>query len=264
MADIVQHTITASLAVQFAALVISLLGLGVPIATGNLVLRSILGMEAVVQVVEMIFYTWFGVFFRGAAARMDIARYRYFDWFFTTPIMLLSTMMFFTHRGASRLPRPPDGTQKGSARANVPPAGSGELAEPIAARGVWAELRNIAATGWKFARENARPVAVVLGSNALMLLFGFLREIGKIGLGASQVLGFGFFGLCFYTLYTNFVVGSHVNYGIYFTMLALWSLYGVAALYRNKVKNTAYNILDMFSKNFYSVFIAWYIYSLQA
>jgi hypothetical protein len=250
MTNIVQHTITASLFVQFSALVISVLGLGVPVAPENLILRSVLGMEAVVQMVEMAFYTWFGVFFRDAAAKMDIARYRYLDWFVTTPVMLLSTMMFFRFKAGEKLTGDEGGEEAGAA-------------EQPGLAGLWGRARRMAGHVTGFVRKNALPVAGVLGANAVMLACGFLGEIGRMGKAASQGLGFAAFAASFYWLHKYFAAGSSDNYKIFLPMLFIWSLYGVAARFGNTVKNTSFNLLDMVSKNFYSVFIAWYIYSLS-
>ena len=40
-------------------------------------------------------------------------------------------------------------------------------------------------------------------------------------------------------------------------------MYGIAALFQNVAKNTMYNILDMFSKNFYGLFIAFYVFLIN-
>ena len=43
-------------------------------------------------------------------------------------------------------------------------------------------------------------------------------------------------------------------------MACIWSLYGVAAMLPSNYKNFSYNILDIFSKNFYGLYIAYRIY----
>ena len=45
-------------------------------------------------------------------------------------------------------------------------------------------------------------------------------------------------------------------------MASIWSIYGIAALFNFKIKNAFYNILDIFSKNFYGLFLAYLVYSL--
>jgi len=40
-------------------------------------------------------------------------------------------------------------------------------------------------------------------------------------------------------------------------------MYGIAALFKNVIKNTMYNILDIFSKNFYGLFISGYVFFIN-
>ena len=42
-------------------------------------------------------------------------------------------------------------------------------------------------------------------------------------------------------------------------LVIVWSLYGVSAMMPLVQKNTAYNILDIIAKNFYGLFIYYYI-----
>ena len=42
-------------------------------------------------------------------------------------------------------------------------------------------------------------------------------------------------------------------------LLIVWSLYGFAALLGTKNKNISYNLLDIVAKNFYGLFIYFYI-----
>ena len=95
-----------------------------------------------------------------------------------------------------------------------------------------------------------------------MLLFGFLQEIKKISIYYSTSFGFIFFGFLFYYIYKYFVLDISDNYFIFYAMFIIWGLYGVAALFKNKIKNTLYNILDIFSKNFYALYIAFIVYNL--
>ena len=38
-------------------------------------------------------------------------------------------------------------------------------------------------------------------------------------------------------------------------MFVIWTLYGIAFLFNYKYRNVSYNILDIFSKNFYGLYI---------
>ena len=46
---------------------------------------------------------------------------------------------------------------------------------------------------------------------------------------------------------------------LFFTMYAIWSLYGVAAALDDVPKNVVYNGLDVVSKNFYGLFLYVYV-----
>ena len=76
-------------------------------------------------------------------------------------------------------------------------------------------------------------------------------------------MDFYFFGLTFYKLYDYYAKYSNKNYLIFFIMLFIWGLYGVAANFNNKIKNSFYNILDIFSKNFYGLFLSYLIYNIK-
>ena len=83
-----------------------------------------------------------------------------------------------------------------------------------------------------------------------------------INILVSTLIGFGFFFLLFYKIYIYYVIRSQENYVIFFLMASIWSIYGIAALFNFKIKNAFYNILDIFSKNFYGLFLAYLVYSL--
>ena len=61
-------------------------------------------------------------------------------------------------------------------------------------------------------------------------------------------------------IYINYVSEKNSGYVFYIYFLFFWSLYGVAALLPYYVKNTLYNILDLFAKNFFGIFLAYIIY----
>lgn len=262
--NLIQKTIYVSLTAQIIAMVISIAGLGIPIAPQNSILRSILGMESIVQVIESMFYTWFGIFSPKSSSKTDIAKYRYYDWFITTPTMLLSTMMYFKHRNETRLEtfeqREKDNEENNEE--NKERKTETETKQQIKFGNIWDEIKNMWKTMKSFTSNNWGSVSKILLFNTLMLLMGYLRESGVLSVFSSTLVGFLFFGAMFYLLFTEFVKNNTKNYGVYFTMLGLWGLYGVAATFGNVMKNTSFNILDIFSKNFYSVFIAVYIYTL--
>jgi bacteriorhodopsin len=40
----------------------------------------------------------------------------------------------------------------------------------------------------------------------------------------------------------------------------VWAIYGVAAVLPYHIKNTMYNILDIFAKNFFGIFLSYVLY----
>jgi hypothetical protein len=71
----------------------------------------------------------------------------------------------------------------------------------------------------------------------------------------SIPIGFLFFGYSFYKIYENFAVGTVEGMNLFMILTVIWSLYGVVSPLSTNIKNLLYNILDMFSKNFYGLFL---------
>ena len=84
-----------SLFIQFVTGIISLYGIFIPLPFKDTILREILILETMVQFIEFIFYAWLVVSFY--KINYDVTYVRYFDWFWTTPVMLLSTIFFFEY-----------------------------------------------------------------------------------------------------------------------------------------------------------------------
>ena len=56
---------------------------------------------------------------------------------------------------------------------------------------------------------------------------------------------------------------SKIGSNIFYLLLVIWSLYGVAAMLNTIPKNLLYNLLDIVSKNFYGLFILFLILKRQ-
>lgn len=100
-------------------------------------------------------------------------------------------------------------------------------------------------------------LGTILLLNWVMLWVGYLSEIGKLDARISTPIGFVPFAIMFYLIYENYAKYSSTGTTtfVYFTLI--WGLYGVAALMNYTVKNVMYNILDLFSKNFFALFLAY-------
>lgn len=112
-----------------------------------------------------------------------------------------------------------------------------------------------------FARNHQETIIKVVILNALMLAFGFLGEVGVLHKTTSVALGFIPFISYYVLIYQEFVSANPEGQKIYWYFVAVWSLYGVAALMPYAVKNAGYNILDLLAKNFFGVYLSWLLYS---
>jgi bacteriorhodopsin len=208
-----------SLAVQFIVGVINYLALNVETKTKDELLKDLLRVELFVQIVEFIFYVWLIYSFKRLLK--NITPFRYFDWFITTPLMLITLSAFLNHDGneSNRL--------------------SG------------------------FLSDNMGSIAKIVGLNASMLLFGLIGELGYASSYVTTALGFIPFALNFKYIKDKFLRDSDdlIKNTIFYWFVFFWSLYGVFALMNHTIKNTGYNILDIFSKNFFGLFLSYIIWS---
>jgi len=203
------------------------LALFVKTAPGMALIRQLLGLELAVQAVEGAFYAWL---YTNINTVKNITPKRYADWVLTTPTMLVTLVAYTIYLNSDK--------------------GNG----------------NDSLSFIQILRENAVPIAQIVGLNWLMLLFGYLGEVGVIPLVTGVVLGFVPFIAYFYIIYERFVVNNANNVNntslkIYAYFLVFWSLYGIVALLPYTLKNTIYNVLDLFAKNFFGLFLSYLIVS---
>ncbi len=217
MKEALRLSLDASLFAQWSTLFFNFFSLTETLAPKDVILQTVLWIETFVQVVELAFYTWYSYHFQTVA---ESTFYRYHDWVITTPLMLLSTMIYYEYK-------------------NKPE-------EEV--------------TLESFVQEHWQTVAVVFGFNLVMLVFGYLYEVKTIDLMTSQILGFIGFSGSFYVIWDKFASKNPENYWLYGFMFVVWALYGVAAMFTTLWKNVSYNILDVIAKNFYGVFLSILIY----
>jgi bacteriorhodopsin len=221
---LVSKTIYFSLVVQIITTIVSLGGLFVKIKDNDYVLKEILLLDGVVQIIESCFYIW--VIFAIHNVKSVTPR-RYIDWVFSTPIMLTSTIVFMKYQ---------------------------ELKD-----------KNLD-TSFKmidFLKDNKSNIFKIFIYNGLMLLCGFLGEVGIIDKRIGITLGFIFFYLSFDLIYKEYAKKSILGKKLFTFLLVVWGLYGVAAMTDIKTKNISYNILDIISKNFYGLFIYYKIVQMS-
>jgi hypothetical protein len=217
---LLKNTAYASLLVQFLTGIADIWGLTIQVSEQFQIFKQLLTIELGVQIVEFIYYIWMTL---NIDKKKNITIYRYFDWFITTPLMLLTLMVYLENN--SEYP----------------------ISSVI-----------------EFVKKYKSIVAIVIFLNFLMLLFGLFGELGWINPRTSALIGFIPFALYYLIIYRAFVYQkpiSNQKRNVYFYFLFVWLLYGVAALLPYIYKNSMYNILDLFAKNFFGLFLVYIIYS---
>jgi hypothetical protein len=186
------------------------------------IIRQLLIIELIVQLCEGMFYAWL---FYNFTKVLNVTPKRYIDWAITTPSMLITLMIYLIY-----LKRRIENTTH--------------------------ELNLFTVV-----KDNLTIFIPVLVLNWLMLLFGYLAEMGIIPLFMGVFLGFIPFVIYYYIIYVNYVTNQISGHLLFWYFLFFWSLYGVAAVLPYYVKNACYNILDLFSKNFFGIFLSYLIFS---
>jgi hypothetical protein len=178
--------------------------------------------EFAVQCIEASFYVYWAYYFNSIR---NVTPKRYADWMLTTPTMLITLILYSIYLGHK------------------------EQNKDTSTLYVMDLLR----THWV-------PISQVVGLNALMLGFGYLGEQQLLSTPLAVGLGFIPFLMYYAIIYLNFSVQSQEGLSIFYYFFIFWSLYGVAALLPYTTKNTMYNILDIFAKNFFGLFLVYVIY----
>jgi hypothetical protein len=107
--------------------------------------------------------------------------------------------------------------------------------------------------------ENSSAISFVLSLNWLMLIFGYLGEVNIIDTLSGVLLGFVPFLIYYYIIYVKYARESKDGWKLFWYFFTFWSLYGVVALLPYYIKNALYNILDLFAKNFFGLFLSYII-----
>lgn len=218
----VYNSLITSVIVQVITGIIEIASLFINVPTKFSFLKQMMLLELFVQLIEGTFYVYWLYNFKSIS---NITPKRYFDWVITTPTMLINLifyLIFLKHRD--------DNT---SNKLNF----------------------------FTLFKKEFYTIIIVLLLNWLMLLFGYLAEISIISVIFGVSLGFIPFLIYFYIIYKKYAVLSNEGLTIYFYFFMFWSLYGVAAFLPYKIKNMFYNILDLFSKNFFGIFLTYLLFT---
>ena len=109
--------------------------------------------------------------------------------------------------------------------------------------------------------DNFDKILKVVLLNWLMLFFGYLGEENIMPTLLGVTLGFIPFLIYYYIIFENYVSFDNYGWNLFLYFFFFWSLYGFVALMPYYAKNTFYNILDLFSKNFFGLFLSYIIIS---
>ena len=223
MNKILKITFYISITFQILSILITYQGMFKKLSNDDKPLKNSLIIENIVQYIEFIFYLIM-IYSLNSIKLNLITPTRYIDWVITTPLMLLSTLIFMEY----------DKSKNNNDK----------------------QLSFL-----EFIKKYKIPLIKILVFNLLMLLFGYLGEINIIKKYISIPIGFGFFSLVFYIIYKNFYNES--NKKLFYFVISIWSLYGVSATLPNIPKNISYNFLDIISKNLYAIFIYYKILNVN-
>lgn len=208
-----------SLIVQLIIGLIGFIGIFIKLKKEDIILNRIIIMETTVQFIEFIFYIW--LVFSIQARSMNVTAIRYIDWFITTPIMLITTILFMAYNSNKE---------------------------------EFKNKENIITVQSVFKKDYKLIIQFVF-YNFLMLLFGFLGEMNILNRYLSLSLGTLFFLLSFNIIYQYYAKLNDDNKDLFYFIFIVWALYGVSYLFNYQYRNASYNILDIFSKNFYGLYI---------
>ena len=215
-------TLITSIVIQIITGVIEIFSLFIKVPPSFVFLKKMMVLEVFVQLIEGLFYIYWLFNFNTI---LNITPKRYFDWSITTPTMLVNLIFYLIFL---------DYKDKN-----------------ISDNLNFIELFN----------KEFYTIITVLLLNWLMLLFGYLGEISVIPVLLGVLLGFIPFLIYYYIIYKNYALLSDDGYKIFFYFFIFWSLYGIVAILPYKIKNICYNILDLFAKNFFGIFLSYLLFT---
>jgi len=193
----------------------------------DLVLKQLLSLELAVQIIELVFYIWL-VYHFPPNTKEEVTKYRYYDWALSTNIMLFTLIVYIIH------------------------------------------LRYPDKTITEIYTENKKNIQSVLMLNTSMLIIGYMGEVKKLSINQSVYIGFIPFIIYYGIIYKSYVKNDllpvvsdekkrEINL-LFWYFFIVWSMYGVSAMFPYTEKNISYNVLDIFSKNFFGLFLSWKVY----
>jgi bacteriorhodopsin len=218
--DLLTSSVYFSLLVQIATGLFDYYVIKQNIPSEIIILKQVLIMEVIVQIIEGMFYFWLAF---NIVSISNITPNRYYDWYLTTPTMLVSLCIYLIYLRNKE------------------------------------ENRETKDTLLQLVYKNKSVLASILVLNFIMLTSGYLTEIKKLSKLPGIFFGFIPFLIYFYLIYEYFAKYSKDGFNLFLFFFIVWFTYGIAALMSYKVKNIMYNILDIFAKNFFGVYLGFVV-----
>lgn len=213
------QTLVISVIIQLLTGAFEIFSLFIKVPSQFALIRQLLIMEVAVQIIEGLFYLWLAFNLDKVS---DITPKRYIDWSITTPTMLITLVLYLIYSYHRE-------------------------------KNTTAELEF-----FNLLSKNSTNLTYILLLNWLMLIFGYLGEKNIIPTLTGVLCGFVPFIIYYLIIYVNYVRDNNGFY-LFLYFFVFWSLYGVVALFPYYLKNACYNILDLFAKNFFGIFLSYII-----
>jgi bacteriorhodopsin len=215
-------SLITSIVIQIITGIIQIFSIFINVPRKFLFLKEMMLLEIFVQLIEGSFYVYWLYNFKNI---LNVTPKRYFDWVITTPTMLINLIFYLIFLQYND-------------------------------KNISEHLNFVALYTKEFYTINT-----VLLLNWVMLLFGYLGEISAIPVMVGVSLGFIPFLIYYYIIYKNYALLTNDGLKIYIYFFIFWSLYGVVAILPYKIKNICYNILDLFSKNFFGLLLTYLLFT---
>lgn len=208
-----------SIAVQLLTGAVDIYGIRLAKVPETTLLRDLLTVELIVQVVEFIYYVWM---IKNVNKYKNITIFRYIDWLFTTPTMLLTLMAYLggdpTERFTDFIKREQE-TVTAVLALNFAMIGSGFLGE---------------------LDKMPQRRAVIVGFIPFLLYYYLIFDK--------------------YVKNNDKITDEKKN--VFWFFFIVWGIYGIAGLQEYNTKNVMYNFLDLIAKNGFGIYLTYRIYAI--
>lgn len=215
------QTLNFSISIQIITGLIEFFTLFIQVKPVIIFLKQLLLIEFIVQIIELTFYIWLFVNLGNVA---NITSKRYADWIITTPTMLFTLIMYLIYTKT-----------KNKEQLNL----------------------------YESFKQNKETIFIIVLLNLIMLIFGYLGETQQFSNLQNKFLylTFGFipFLIYFWLIYDRYAKYTDFGKKLFYYFFIVWTFYGIVAYFPYYLRNSFYNILDLFAKNFFGLYLSYLI-----